>query len=53
MTPDPPLLCPDHGPVIESLSEKDHVTDRESERVAKSIARACPQCCTLNGRTLL
>lgn len=45
-----PLLCPDHRPVIVSLSKKDHVGDEESFRVALEIARQCPQCRQRSGK---
>lgn len=40
----PPLVCGYHRAVTRAAAEKDHVTDRDSERLAESIARQCPAC---------
>lgn len=45
--PEQPRLCPDHRPVIRSLSAKDHVGDEESARVARNLSNQCPQCRSL------
>ena len=47
LTGDPigaPPLCNHHQAVTRAAAEKDHVTDRDSERLAESIARQCPAC---------
>jgi hypothetical protein len=36
-----PQLCTYHLAVIASLTEKDHVGDRDSERVAAEMRRQC------------
>jgi hypothetical protein len=38
-----PELCPHCRQVIQNLSEKDHVTDRDSERAAVQLSRQCCQ----------
>lgn len=39
--PDPPRLCHHCEQVIANLTQKDHVTDRDSERAAVQLARQC------------
>jgi hypothetical protein len=39
-----PELCAHHAAVTRAAAEKDHVTDRDSERLAESIAHQCPAC---------
>lgn len=39
-----PPLCPHCATVVRNLAERDHVGDRESDRVAAQLARQCPAC---------
>lgn len=38
-----PILCPHCRQVIRNLSDKDHVSDRDSERAAVQLSRQCCQ----------